>query len=63
MTDWPINKLGTLCEILDYKRKPISKKDRVSGPYLYYGATGIQDKIADFIFDEPLILVGEDGAK
>lgn len=56
-------KLGELCEILDSKRKPVTKKDRVAGEYPYYGATGIQDYVADYIFDEKLVLVGEDGAK
>ena len=56
-------KLSELCEILDSKRKPISKKDRISGSYPYYGATGVLDYVDNYIFDEPLILVGEDGAK
>ena len=30
------------CEILDSKRVPITAKDRVAGPYPYYGANGIQ---------------------
>ncbi|MDX1916229.1 MAG: N-6 DNA methylase [Methylophilus sp.] len=55
--------LGDVVEILDSKRKPITKHDRVSGPYPYYGATGIVDYVGDFIFDEELVLVGEDGAK
>ena len=28
----------------------------------YYGASGIIDSVEDYIFDEPLILVAEDGA-
>ena len=39
------------------------KKDRKPGPYPYYGATCIQDYVAGYIFDEPLVLLGEDGAK
>jgi type I restriction enzyme S subunit len=35
----------------------------VAGEYPYYGATGILDHVADYLFDEPLVLVGEDGAK
>jgi type I restriction enzyme S subunit len=30
--------------------------------YPYYGASGIIDYVDDYIFDEPLILVAEDGA-
>ena len=33
----------------------------MKGPYPYYGASGIIDYINDFIFDEDLILLGEDG--
>jgi len=59
----PTKKLGEICDILDSQRKPVTKKNRKPGTYPYYGATGIQDYIADYIFDEPLVLVGEDGAK
>jgi type I restriction enzyme S subunit len=60
---WKIEPLGELCDILDSQRKPITKRDRTAGKYPYYGATGIVDYVNDFIFDEPLVLVGEDGAK
>jgi len=60
---WKIAALGDLCDILDNKRKPITKRDRKPGQYPYYGATGIQDFVEGFLFDEPLVLVGEDGAK
>jgi len=61
--DWQQRPLGEICDVLDYKRKPVTKRDRVRGVYPYYGATGIQDYVADFLFDEPLVLIGEDGAK
>ncbi len=60
---WEWTRLDDLVEVLDSRRKPISKKDRVSGPYPYYGASGIVDFVDDYIFDENLILIGEDGAK
>ena len=63
MAGWRTVPLGSLCDILDNKRKPITKKDRKPGEYPYYGATGIQDFVEGFLFDEPLVLVGEDGAK
>ena len=50
------------CEILDNKRKPITKADRQSGSYPYYGANGIQDYVNDYIFDGCFVLVGEDGS-
>jgi type I restriction enzyme M protein len=55
--------LGEVVEILDSRRKPITKQDREPGPYPYYGATGVLDYVKDYLFDEPLVLVGEDGAK
>lgn len=30
--------------------------------YPYYGASGVIDHVEDYLFDEPLILVAEDGA-
>jgi type I restriction enzyme S subunit len=62
-TQWEFNQLGKLCENLDKKRKPISKQKRISGQYPYYGATGVLDYVNDYIFDERLVLIGEDGAK
>ncbi|MDO8659404.1 MAG: restriction endonuclease subunit S [Candidatus Parcubacteria bacterium] len=62
-TNWQTKKLGEICDILDNQRKPVTQRDRISGKYPYYGATGIQDYVSDYIFDEKLILVGEDGAK
>jgi len=58
---WPTVPLDEVCEILDHLRKPITQKDRVSGPYPYYGANGQQDSVHEYIFDEPLVLVAEDG--
>lgn len=60
---WPVKSLGELCDVLDHKRVPITKKDRVAGDYPYYGATGVLDYVEGHLFDEPLVLVGEDGAK
>ena len=60
---WETKRLGELCDVLDSQRKPITKRDRTAGQYPYYGATGIVDYVNDFIFDERLVLVGEDGAK
>ena len=60
---WEVVELGEVAKVLDRMRKPITKHDRLPGPYPYYGATGVLDHVADYIFDEPLVLVGEDGAK
>lgn len=61
--DWIIQPLESLCSVLNNRRKPIASNLRVSGPYPYYGASGIVDHVNEYAFDEPLILVGEDGAK
>ena len=49
------------CEILDSMRVPITASDREEGDYPYYGANGIQDHVADYIFDDELVLLAEDG--
>lgn len=54
--------LGTICENMDSKRKPVTKSGRKSGAYPYYGASGIVDYVADYIFDGDYLLVSEDGA-
>lgn len=54
-------RLEEVCEILDSKRIPITAADRTPGPYPYYGANGVQDYVADYIFDDELVLVAEDG--
>ena len=60
---WSWSSLESVCEVLNNRRVPITKKDRKAGPFPYYGASGIVDYVDDFIFDERIILVGEDGAK
>ena len=53
--------LEDCCEILDSMRIPITASDRKEGPYPYYGANGIQDHVDDYIFDDELVLLAEDG--
>ena len=60
--EWPKRNLNNLAKNLDSKRKPIAKSDRKSGQFPYYGASGIVDYVEEFIFDENLLLVSEDGA-
>ena len=55
-------RLEECCNILDNKRKPVTKSARQSGKYPYYGANGIQDYVSDYIFDGTYVLVGEDGS-
>lgn len=55
--------LGELGEVLDSIRKPIAERVREKGQYPYYGAMGIIDFIDDYLFDERLLLIAEDGGK
>jgi len=62
-------KLGEVCEFLDSFRIPINETERqkrivnkpISSLYPYYGANGQVGWIDDYLFDEPLILLAEDG--
>ena len=62
-TKWNQVKLGEVIVLYDDRRKPVSESERTTGIYPYYGATGIIDYVNEFIFDEDLVLIGEDGAK
>ena len=57
--------LRHLVQCLDGKRIPLSAVERAErrGPYPYYGASQVLDWVDDFIFDETLVLLGEDGAQ
>lgn len=54
-------RLKDACEILDSLRVPVTASNREKGKYPYYGANGIQDYISDYIFDDELVLLAEDG--
>ena len=60
--EWEEKRLEETVEFLDGKRKPLEKGERQAGQYPYYGASGIIDYVKDYIFDEELILLSEDGA-
>lgn len=55
-------KLGDVASNLDRLRKPVTAKDRIPGPYPYYGANGIQDWVDDYLFEGDFVLLGEDGS-
>ncbi len=59
---WRMMRFDSICENLDSRRKPITSSEREAGEYPYYGASGIVDYVADYIFDEDILLVSEDGA-
>lgn len=53
--------LEDVCYILDNQRVPIAECDRKKGHYPYYGANGVQDYVDNYIFDDELVLLAEDG--
>lgn len=59
---WPAKTVDQFSTNLDSKRVPITKSDRKAGEFPYYGASGIVDYVADYIFDGDTLLVSEDGA-
>jgi type I restriction enzyme, S subunit len=67
---WTWATLQDCVDILDGKRVPINSREREqrkvgkleSALFPYYGATGLVDWIDDFLFDEEIVLLGEDGA-
>ena len=62
--EWETKRLDECASFLDEQRKPIKSTERSSEfkLYPYYGASGVIDYIDDYIFDEDLILLSEDGA-
>jgi len=61
MNDWDLCPLGEVTINFDSQRIPVKELDRVSGPYPYYGASGIIDWVNDYIFDGEYLLIAEDG--
>jgi type I restriction enzyme S subunit len=61
---WKRLPLGELVDILDSRRVPVNAKEREGrqGTVPYYGATGQVGWIDEYLFDEELVLLGEDGA-
>jgi type I restriction enzyme S subunit len=61
--DWEVKPLGEAVDFLDGRRRPVKDSDRAKmrGDIPYYGASGIVDYVNDYLFDEDLILLGEDG--
>lgn len=58
-----LKKIGDICDILDNRRIPLNDGERLykKGEIPYYGANGILDYIDQYLFDEDLVLLAEDG--
>lgn len=59
---WVETTIDKISVNLDSKRIPITKGERKPGEYPYYGASGIVDFVAEYIFDGDTLLISEDGA-
>jgi type I restriction enzyme, S subunit len=62
---WSVSRIKNEFQCLNTRRIPLNSAERgemTARQYDYYGASGVIDKVDDFIFDEPLILIAEDGA-
>jgi type I restriction enzyme S subunit len=60
---WEVVRLDDAVDFLDGRRRPVKDTDRskMRGEIPYYGASGIVDYVNDYLFDDELILLGEDG--
>ena len=61
---WEVKRLTWLTKCLDGKRIPLNAEERgrMQGDYPYWGANSIVDYVDRWLFDEELVLLGEDGA-
>ena len=58
---WARAPLGELIENFDAVRVPVKESERRTGPYPYYGASGVVDYVDGYIFDGEYLLIAEDG--
>ena len=61
---WEWARFGDISINMDSERIPLSvtQRRKLDKIYDYYGASGIIDKVDQYLFDRPLMLIGEDGA-
>ena len=62
---WVWTTIGDILINRDGERIPVSsaiRKKQNAKLYDYYGAAGVIDKVDDYLFNQRLLLVGEDGA-
>ena len=64
-SSWSLLRVKDIFKSYDFKRIPLSgqERERMKNPtYDYYGASGVIDKVDNYLFDGTYILIGEDGA-
>ena len=62
---WEISRVKAEFHCLNHRRIPLSstKRGEMSHRrYNYYGASGVIDRVEDYLFDDELLLIAEDGA-
>ena len=61
---WGLRPLKRVTKCLDGQRVPVNAEERarMQGEFPYWGANGVLDHVDSWLFDEPLVLLGEDGA-
>ena len=62
--NWAWARFGTAMINRDAERIPLSvnEREKLQKIYDYYGASGVIDKVDQYLFSKPLLLIGEDGA-
>ena len=60
---WEFRRLSEVAEVLDNLRKPLNEMERrqIPGPIPYCGANGVVDYISEYLIDDDIILIAEDG--
>ena len=62
---WNVSRVKTEFNCLNHRRIPLSSTKRgemTSRQFDYYGASGVIDRVDDYLFDDELLLLAEDGA-
>ena len=62
---WEVSRVKTEFHSLNHRRIPLGSPERgkmTRRRYDYYGASGVIDKVDDYLFDDELLLIAEDGA-
>jgi len=62
---WRVSRIKAEFECLNRSRVPLSSTQRgtmTARCYDYYGASSVIDKVDDYLFDDELLLIAEDGA-
>lgn len=62
-SEWYTVTLGEHCDCLDTFRKPVNaqQREKMQGSYPYWGANSIQGYVNEYLFDEEIVLLAEDG--